>query len=271
MTTTRRTDDRRPVLEAPARRDELVARVSALRRRVTEQAADRVERSRWGEAVLTPTLPRVWDLNFIRVARVPRLAPGRRLAREAEHVLGGAGLRHRKVVCEDPGLGPRLARALAPIGWRTQTLLVMTWRGPAPPATGAADVGPATLSELGAAYRWSASTVPDADPETIEQLVAETARTRPAVRLAARADGQPASFCRVFADGATAEIDDVGTLPEHRGRGLARAVVLTGVRWAVTSGHDLVFLRADSRDWPHEFYSRLGFAPLTRHYELIRR
>jgi GNAT superfamily N-acetyltransferase len=253
-----------PILDAPRR-------VIALRRRVVEQIADRVEPGRWGDVVLTPSLPRVWDLNFLRVERLPWLAPGRRIDADAERRLGAEGLKHRRVICERPEVGVRLAAALTAQGWTTQPLLVMTWSGGSPPPdAGEAAVTDGSFAELREAYRWAASATPGADPESIDQLVREAERSRPALRLLARMEGQVASFCRVFSDGRTAEIDDVGTLPGHRRRGLARAVVLTAVRRALADGHDLVFLRAEERDWPRLFYARLGFAPLTRHYEFRR-
>lgn len=249
----------------------MVARVSALRRHVVAAAADRVEPGRWGDTVLTPTLGRVWDLNFIRLQRGPRFAPGRRLDAEAERRLGGAGLGHRKVICEDPVLGLRMAGPLESVGWRTDTLAVMTWSGGAPPATPRDDaVVPASFADLEAVYRDTARLAPGADDQTVTQLVAEAERARPALRLAAASDGELVSFCRVFSHDGTAEIDDVGTLPTHRGRGLARAVVATAVRWALDNGHDLVFLRADERDWPRDFYARMGFAGVSRHYEFRR-
>jgi GNAT superfamily N-acetyltransferase len=213
----------------------------------------------------------VWDLNYLRVDRLPRLARGRRIDAEAERRLGAAGLSHRKVVCEDPDVGVRLAGGLSGLGWRTETLLVMTWGGgPVPAGERDPAVVEASYADLLPAYRWSASAAPGADDETVAQLVAEAERVRPAVRLAAHADGEPVSFCRVFAHGGTAEIDDVGTLPNHRRRGLARAVVATAVRWALDTGHDLVFLRADERDWPRDFYARMGFVTAARHYEFRR-
>jgi predicted GNAT family acetyltransferase len=59
-----------------------------------------------------------------------------------------------------------------------------------------------------------------------------------------------------------AEVADVGTLPEHRRRGLATAAVVAAARAARAGGADLVIVTADADDWPRQLYSRLGFEPL---------
>jgi ribosomal protein S18 acetylase RimI-like enzyme len=60
-------------------------------------------------------------------------------------------------------------------------------------------------------------------------------------------------------DGADAQVEDVGTLPEHRNRGYAKAVVLAAIAAAREDGADFVCLVADANDWPKELYRRLGF------------
>ena len=55
-----------------------------------------------------------------------------------------------------------------------------------------------------------------------------------------------------------AQIEDVNTLTEFRGRGLGRAVVQAAVEEAARNG-ELVFLEALADDWPHELYAKLGF------------
>lgn len=73
-----------------------------------------------------------------------------------------------------------------------------------------------------------------------------------------------ASRCELYPGPGIAQIEDVATLPEHRGRGLARAVVLRALDAARAAGAELVFLHADDEDWPKELYRRLGFDELAR-------
>ena len=54
-------------------------------------------------------------------------------------------------------------------------------------------------------------------------------------------------------------MEAVATLPAHRGRGYASAVVQHAVGEALAAGHDLIFLTALADDWPKELHARLGF------------
>jgi predicted GNAT family acetyltransferase len=76
------------------------------------------------------------------------------------------------------------------------------------------------------------------------------------------------SSCRLFSDGATAQIEDVATLPAYRKRGYSRAVVSRAIGAAVES-HDLTFLLAADNDWPRRWYERLGFEDAGRLSELL--
>jgi GNAT superfamily N-acetyltransferase len=67
----------------------------------------------------------------------------------------------------------------------------------------------------------------------------------------------------VLVDGArVAMLEQVGTLPDHRERGLANAVGSAAVASAEEWGANLITVRADADDWPQLLYSRLGFEPM---------
>ena len=74
--------------------------------------------------------------------------------------------------------------------------------------------------------------------------------------------GEVVSYTDLYQDGADAQIEDVGTRHEHRGRGYASAVVLRAIAEAHKDGAEFVFLVADLEDWPKELYRRLGFDEL---------
>jgi ribosomal protein S18 acetylase RimI-like enzyme len=82
-------------------------------------------------------------------------------------------------------------------------------------------------------------------------------------------DGEVVSSTDLYLRGVDAQIEDVGTLPEHRGRGYASAVVLAAVEEARHAGSELIFLFADAEDWPKELYRRLGFDELGHYVKLL--
>jgi GNAT superfamily N-acetyltransferase len=232
--------------------------------------AERVVPARWGTVLLTPGLPQVWDLNLFRAESAPRHLAARRLAGAAHRALGAAGLRHRSIVVDDDQLGADLRPGLGSRGWRTEELLVMVLQGTPDRPAATVEIRDVTEPELRPARERYLRTAPyGRDPHTRRQLLAEGARAERAPglrRLAAIVDGEPAAWCRLYAAEATAEIDDVVTLDEHRNKGLARAVVLAAADEGRAGGADLVFLRADAGDWPRRLYERLGFVTITRHY-----
>jgi predicted GNAT family acetyltransferase len=67
-----------------------------------------------------------------------------------------------------------------------------------------------------------------------------------------------------------AQIEEVATLEEHRGRGYARAVVRTAIEAAQQSGHRVLIINATADDWPKEMYRRLGFEAISSLHELTR-
>jgi predicted GNAT family acetyltransferase len=66
-------------------------------------------------------------------------------------------------------------------------------------------------------------------------------------------------------------VEEVGTLPSHRNRGYARAVVLAAVAASVAAGHDLTFIGAYADDWPRRLYARLGFEEIGEEVVLYRK
>ncbi len=111
------------------------------------------------------------------------------------------------------------------------------------------------------------------DDEVVAQLIASGARMARAGRgrhFAAFVDSVPASGADLYSDGRTAQIEDVATVPDFRGGGLATAVILRALDEALRAGHDFVFLIADDNDWPKELYARLGFEPIGRKFAFLR-
>jgi GNAT superfamily N-acetyltransferase len=244
-------------------------RILAYLRRVEEAVVDEVRPTAHGKALLTPSLPLVWQLNAVRVEDPS--ADADTVTGEAEEVLRDAG--HRKLVVHDPELGARLAAPLAAQGWNVYRLLVMVRDRPAQrsvaPGAGAEvdrETGAATL----AAFRREQ---PFGWQETaVRQLAAMDERFGRAAeaRDFAAPPTDPACACRLYTADGLAQVDEVGTLEKRRNHGHASAAVLAAAETAAAAGCDPVFLLTDAGDWPQRWYRRLGFSPAGSVYEFLK-
>jgi len=244
-------------------------RVRAFLRETDERICDERRATPHGVALLTPSLPLVWQLNAIRVEDPDSSAAD--LVAEADELL--AAVAHRKLVVHAEDVGARLAPALTAQGWNAFRLLVMVRRRP-PDRPAEAGLGAEVSQERGAAvlaafrreqpFGWQ--------EEAIRQLAGmdeRFARAWSTRDFAAPADGLGCS-CRLYSDGTVAQVDEVGTLEARRGRGYARATVLAAADAAAAEGCDPVFLVTDASDWPQHLYRKLGFDAIGAVYEFLK-
>ena len=88
---------------------------------------------------------------------------------------------------------------------------------------------------------------------------------RSARRLGVRDDsGALAAMAFVFSDGEQAQVEDVYTVAEARGRGFGRAVLTRAVELVRERGYGFTFIVADDNDWPKLLYAKLGFDAVGR-------
>jgi ribosomal protein S18 acetylase RimI-like enzyme len=224
---------------------------------------DRVEQRDWGVLAVTPSLPRVWDANFAIVDRWAGTAE--ELHAELDDAQAEIGFGHRKTAILDEELAARVWPAVKepdwPLGGR---YLVMVHRREPDRRERDAQAEEVDLDRFAGLHRATILEEPwGADATLVEELleldrrIAAVVRTRPFAVVAD--DGTVASGALLFQHGPVAQVEDVATLPAHRGRGYARAVVTAAVDAARRDGAETVFLIADESDWPHRLYERLGF------------
>jgi len=205
-------------------------------------------------AFVDTRLPDVWDSNYLRIDR-PGIELETILA-AGDETLGAAGMRHRSIFPVDEREGERLAAELGPRGWKVERGVYMAHRR-LPDRQGAFGVEEVGQEAVDAARREFFA--PDLDADQFlrrDRLLGEAGGDR---WFVVRDGGDVVSFCRLLADDDTAQVEDVGTLPRARRRGMARAVTLTAVRAARRDGHRLVWLSTHAEGWPRKLYARLGF------------
>ncbi len=216
----------------------------------------RTESSSFGTAVYTDELPDRFDCNYLRLERD---AEPEQLAAEAKR------LERPLIFVPDPELGAKLAPWFEQQGWRIDRHLVMAQLREPGKTADLSLVRELDEEALRPARRRLLEGQPWAKPEVVEQLF--RAKTLIGGRVTTRffgveLDGAVVSYADLYVDGTDAQVEDVGTLPEHRGKGYATAVILRAIEQARSEGADFVFLVADAEDWPKELYRKLGFDEL---------
>ena len=230
---------------------------------ITRRAASTEVAWRFGTAYLNLDVPNVWSRNYLLATENVAEASAEDLAAEADRIMGGAGLRHRKVELSDDAGGERLEPGFRALGWVSECDVIMVSGRELDRPVDTSIVEEVSLDDLVPAWTDGWKTDPAVlGAEVMRQLVESKRRTGEVVDtrfFAARVDGEVASYCELYSDGQTAQIENVLTLSRFRKRGLARAIVSKALEEARKGGHELIFLIADQRDWPKELYGKLGF------------
>lgn len=203
----------------------------------------------------------MWVLNQLLLDRAAEVDAGALI--EALDRLQ-SDLRHRRAFTGDAVAGARLAAELRPRGWRIEHHVVMVLSRPRDrePAPGLAREVAEPLLRAVETRAFGAEPI-DGGEDVAAQLAAGRAAlcaAAPHARYFVGAwEGEDGAATTLYSDGRLAQVEDVGTLPELRRRGLARATVCAAVDAALDTGHELVFIVADHDDWPRELYAKLGF------------
>lgn len=254
--------------------EDLFARAVAFEHRLQENAAERIEPFAWGRAVFNDTFHRVYDLNALRVESPEEGLTADALAAEADRLHVASGHEHRRVVVADRALGERLGPGFRALGWEVRRFLFMGQLREPDDATVRADVRELDEATHWEAKRWFMAGAPEAFDDLVIRQLLEKDRLKEEIvdfrRYGVEADGKVVSVCELYSDGATGQVEDVSTQEPYRGRGYARATVLTAVAAARDAGCDFVFLVADEDDWPKALYAKLGFDPLGIIYDFLK-
>ena len=223
----------------------------------------RTEPSTVGTAGYLDELPRRLDANFLRVERDA----------EPEEVLSEARrLERRMVFVPDSDRGERLVPYFEEQGWRVNRVVLMLQRREPDRDADLSLVQEVAEEDLRSARLLVNAGNPWGRPEVMAELFAGKhviGRQMEARYFAVVVDGEIVSYTDLYQDGPEAQIEDIGTLPEHRGNGYARAVTLGAIAAARERGAEFVFLVADHEDWPKTLYGKLGFDELGYYVKFV--
>ena len=243
-----------------------IERFFDLDRRLLKRVSTRWEAFEFGVAYLDEECPERYYSSFLLVDAEREDVTADVLVDSAEGILGGADFRHRLIVVNDHRVVERLQPAFAAFGYTVSWDVVMLHRHH-PDRDGDVTVEEVPFSEVRAMIREMYIQDPDVADELADgftQQQGNRERTVGARFFVGSVDGRRAGNCELYVDGLDAQVENVGTLQQFRGRGVARSVVLRAVAAAREAGARYVFIVTDDDDWPKYLYRRLGFERIGR-------
>jgi ribosomal protein S18 acetylase RimI-like enzyme len=244
-------------------------RAAAFEELIRDRCVERVVETRFGPALFNDTHSTIWFLNVLRADNAGD-ASAEEIAAETDRVQAELG--HRRVIL--PVGRDDLVEGFRHLEWEPDHFLFMAYRGDSEPVdtTRTEEVRPEQIRQLREAIirEWQK----DADTKTVSEIIsAEMLQVQAANSriFGIVEDGVVVSSAQLYSHGGTAQVEEVATLPDHRGRGYAKALVTRAVEEAVTGKHEFIFLVADGDDWPKKLYARLGFEELGSRFAFLKR
>ena len=144
---------------------------------ITRRAASTEVQSRFGAAYMNLEVPDVWSRNYLLATEGVTEASADDLAAETDRIMGGAGLRHRKVELSDDAAGERLEPGFRALGWVSEHDVIMVARRDPDRPVDTSIVDEVSLDDLEPAWTDGWKTDPAVlGAEVMRQLVEEQAR-----------------------------------------------------------------------------------------------
>lgn len=230
-------------------------RIREFRRDLQRESAERVEPTPHGVAILSDSIPDVYDHNYVSVEEAAVGAAA--LAAEADAAMEDR--HHRRVIVEQGA--PGLAGEFLSLGYVRATHLVLAHTREPDRRVDTSTVEVVPFERLEEPRREAVLAEQWGDEEIARQLRDAKRHIQDAVPttyFAAVADGEIAGWCELRSRHGVAQIEDVEVLPAYRGRGLGRAVVQAALDEGRRTA-EVLWLEALADDWPRELYGKLGF------------
>jgi GNAT superfamily N-acetyltransferase len=248
---------------------EQIERVLAFQAGVDEGAAEEVRDWEFGTAVLSPSIPQVWDANYYRLAEGAD-ASATDIAAAATRAAADAGLRHAAIVApEQPA--ESLWPGLQPLGYdRTRFQILALRRRPVPPGHPVVEVAAEDVVTSRAEGTLEFFPGNHALVAQLAELDRRLARTIGGRWFAIREGGEVASRAWLLQRDGVGQVEDVATAPAKRGLGYARAVVSAAALASLDAGDELTFIVADAEDSVTGLYRSIGFEPLGTTARFVR-
>ena len=248
----------------------MLSRALAFLRAVDESCADEVIAVAPGTVLRTTSMQGKWAMNLVRIEGehlsigVPEIA-----AIAAEYLPYASW---HWVALDDQRAADRLKDPLRDAGYDAEAALLMGLDREPDRFVDTTAVRAAGLDELGPLQEaWAREEEPEGQIPGLLAAWARQHQARPELRFVIDdEDGRPAAMTLLRWHAKTAQVEDVYTRADQRGRGYARALVTHALMVAREHGHEHVFIAADDEDTPKELYYKLGFSAIGRRLAAVR-
>lgn len=216
-----------------------------------------------GEWFRAHSLPQVYDANHVVVLESGFGMSVEEVSAAADEIQ--SGLPNRIVEFVSRAETASLTAGFRGAGWLEEPLGVMVRRHEPDRRVDTSRVRVVDATSMRPARAASLGDEPWATPDAVAQVREKqerVARGVPTTHLGVLEGGVVVSYCEIYMIDDIAQIESVATVPEHRRRGHARAVVTRALE--LTAGRRLVFLTMNPDDWPQQLYARLGMDDIGR-------
>jgi ribosomal protein S18 acetylase RimI-like enzyme len=220
-----------------------------------------------GVVIRQPAFPHVYDANLVRRATLRESTLEDALDKLAAPLIE-VGARHLQLVLDGADVPDTVAPLLRRRGFQRDRLLAMTLRGQsnarvrtpgiavrAVPSEAPWDRFAYAMDRMNREESWYA---PSVSREIVGSLRLKAERGALSLYVAER-DNRVVGAIGLAMHRGLASLVSVGTLPDARGRGVARTMVTDMVERARARRSDLIYLIARADDSPKDMYRKLGF------------
>jgi ribosomal protein S18 acetylase RimI-like enzyme len=237
---------------------------------IDERTVDEVRPWSAGTALLTPSLPRVWDANYLRVEQSGPLDADA-IASEAIEVAAGASIDAATIAIQEEPAARAATPRLRDLGFNASRFgLMRLRRAPDAPETEVAEAG---FDDVRASRREIMLEAFPGSDELADELMELDRRLESSVGgrwFVVHERGAVVARAWLRGDGGVGQVEDVATAIPARGRGLARAVVSAATRASIKAGDELTFVVADADDTTPRLYRKLGFEVMGITHRFVR-
>jgi GNAT superfamily N-acetyltransferase len=254
-------------LARPVDTDEMLRAVIEFLR-VWREEAPLKERTSWGTIYRDDRFPLIHEANLGWVATPPEDGPAK-LVEDLAKAFGGTAVPHQAFLFEDAQEAFEVQEEFVRLGFRPTAELALAKVGlPDCIVNPELDVRAASSGKAADNFRSLMAAVEAGfgySSEVIDQLwgVWRERSQRVGMRpYVAYLNGTPAGTISMWPRGIFAWIDNVGTHPDYRMRGVGRTMIFEACRRAIEARCEWVLLTSDLFDTPQEMYKTLGFEPI---------